>query len=120
MIIHVSDQQVIGETEEVAWTAIQQSPMDMSIFLTNSGVNTINYRFQQLLGDGTWSDLAALSPANNLNSTLTSGQTKAVLVTGNYSQCRLVANASGGAQLDFAITRFVTRASHGPVPILSL
>lgn len=120
MIIHVSDQQVIGETEEVAWTAIQQSPMAMEVFLTNSGVNTINYRFQQLLGDGTWSDLAALSPANDLNSTLTTGQTKAILVSGNYSQCRLVANASGGAQLDFAITRFVTRASHGALPILSL
>lgn len=120
MIIHVSDSQIVGETDDVLFTMIQQSPMAAEIFLTNSGVNTVNYRFQQLLGDGTWEDLEPISPANDLNSTLVSGQTKAILVTGNYSQCRLMGNASGGAQVDFAVTRFVVRAAKGPLPILSL
>lgn len=119
MLIHCSDSQVVGETDEVLFTTIQQSPMAAQFFLTNSGVNTINYRFQQLLGTGVWEDLEDISPANDLNSTLVANQTKSILVTGNYSQCRLKGNASGGSQLDFCITRHVTRASRGPLPILN-
>jgi hypothetical protein len=119
MLIHCSDSQTVGETDEVLFTLIQQSPMAAQFFLTNSGVNTINYRFQQLLGDGTWEDLADISPANDLNSTLVASQTKSVVVTGNYSQCRLRGNASGGAQLEFGLTRFVTRLSRGSLPILN-
>jgi len=120
MNTHVQDQQAVGETESTLFSTVQQSPSAMAITMTNIGVNTIDYRFQQLLGDGTWGDLAAISPANDLNSTLQSSVTKVILVSGSFSQCRLVGSASGGAAIDFSVTRVVYRASGGSLPILSL
>ena len=119
MIIHVTDAQTVGEAEDVLFSVIQQSPISMLISLSNTGVNTVNYRFQSMV-NGVWTDMATLSPANDLNSTLSAAQTKSILVNSNYAQVRLVGNASGGAQVDFSVTRYAVRASKGPIPILNL
>jgi len=41
-------------------------------------------------------------------------------VQSNFPQVQLVGNASGGAFLEFAVTRYFNRSSGGPIPILNL
>ena len=120
MNIHVDDFQVVAELEGTLFTMTQQSPVSAAVTIRNTGTNTINYRFQEIQNDGTWADLTQVSPANDLNSTLQAGQNKVILVGSNFSQVRLVGNASGGAEVFFSVTRIHSRASGGPLPILSL
>jgi len=96
---------------------IQQGPVDCAIVLKNSGVNTMNYRFQQYNGSA-WVDMGA--SGSDLYNTLSVNEVKLIEVDSSYPQVQMVGNASGGAFLEFAITRYVNRASGGSVPILNL
>ena len=117
MNIHVTDTQVVGETSSTLWSTIQQGPVAMLVIIKNSGVNTMNYRFQEYNGSA-WVDLGA--SGTDYYNTLTEDEVKSFKVSSSYPQVRMVGNASGGASLDFDVTRYVERASGGALPILNL
>ncbi len=117
MVIHITDSQLVGETSSTLFSTIQQGPVDMAIVIKNSGVNTMNYRFQEYNGSA-WVDMGA--SGSDLYTTLSVNEVKLIEVESSYPQVQMVGNASGGAFLEFAITRYVNRASGGSVPILNL
>jgi len=117
MIIHVTDSQVVGETQSTLFSTIQQGPVSMTAVIKNSGVNTMNYRFQEYNGTA-WVDLG--TTGTDLYNTLSPNEVKMFRVTSNYPQVQMVGNASGGAFLEFAVTRYANRASGGTIPLLSL
>jgi len=89
----------------------------MLVIIKNTGVNTLNYRFQEYNGSA-WVDLGA--SGSDYYNTLAEDEVKTFKVSSSYPQVRMVGNASGGAALDFDVMRYVERASGGAVPILSL
>jgi hypothetical protein len=111
------DSQVVAETEGTLFSLIQQGPVESLVQLRNAGVNTINYRFQEFNGV-TWLDLAELG--TDLNNTLVAGQVRHLKLNSSYSQVRLVGHASGGSLLEFSVTRYHSRPSGGPLPVLNL
>jgi hypothetical protein len=117
MVVHVTDGQVVGETEATLWSVIQQGPVAMLVIIKNSGVNTMNYRFQEYNGTA-WVDLGA--SGTDYYNTLTAAQVRSFKVTSNYPQVRMVGNASGGAFIDFSVDRYYNRAAGGAIPILAL
>ncbi len=117
MITHVTDGQDIGETVATIFTVLQQGPVSMLMVLKNSGVNTLNYRIQEYNGTA-WVDLGA--QGTDYYNTLMASEVRSFKVTSSYPQVQLVSNASGGAFLDFSITRYHNRAAGGAVPILVL
>jgi len=117
MIINVTDSQVVGETLSTLFSMLQTGPINALVILKNSGVNTMNYDFQEYNGTS-WNDLGAVGTA--LNNTLQPNQVVTLQVQSNFPQVQLVGNASGGAFLEFAVTRYFNRSSGGPIPILSL
>ena len=117
MVIHVTDSQLVGETLSTLWSTIQQGPVSMSVVMKNSGVNTMNYRFQEFNGTS-WVDMG--TSGSDYYNTLQVNEVKLLKVVSNYPQVQVVGNASGGAFLEFAVTRYVNRASGGSLPILNL
>lgn len=87
------------------------------VILKNSGMNTMNYRFQEFSGSA-WVDLGA--SGSDYYNTLMPGEVRSFKVVSTYAQVQMVGNASGGAFIDFAITRYYNRAAGGSVPILAL
>jgi hypothetical protein len=111
-----SDNQSIGEVNAVAFSMLQPGATAAYVTMTNEGVNTINYDFQDFNGT-TWNDLGPVgSPTYN---TIMPGQTISVLVTSPNPQVQLLANASGGAILFFQVVRSSNRASGGQLPLIS-
>lgn len=117
MVIHCTDSQVVGETLSTLFTILQPSPVDAAIILKNSGVNTLNYRFQEWDGSA-WVDLGA--SGSDFYNTLSPNETKLIELESNNSKVQMIGNASGGAFLEFALTRYFNRDSGGALPILSL
>jgi hypothetical protein len=117
MTITVSDTQVVGETLSTLWSTIQQGPIAFLVIIKNTGVNTMNYRFQEYNGT-TWVDLGA--SGSDYYNTLAEDEVKSFKVSSSYPSLRMVGNASGGASLDFSVMRYSERASGGAIPILSL
>ena len=117
MLIVTSDIQIVGETESTLFEFINQGATDALLFVSNTGSNTMNYRFQQNLG-GTWTDLVP-NPDNDLYGTLMPGQTRSIKLTVSNPAVRLVGNASGGTALWFSVSRFAIRGDGGKLPILS-
>jgi len=117
MVINVTDSQIVGETLSTLFSMIQTGPVNALIILKNSGVNTMNYDFQEYNGTS-WVDLGA--QGSPLNNTLQANQVVMLQVQSNFPQVQLVGNASGGAFLEFAVTRYFNRSSGGPIPILNL
>jgi hypothetical protein len=95
---------------------LQQGPVSAAMTLKNAGSNTINYHFQQQVS-GTWSDIVTLG--NDMNNTLIAAQVRTIMVTSDYPQVRLMANASGGSTLNFGLLRYTDRVSGGQLPLLS-
>ncbi len=121
MNTYIVDFQSVGETESTLFTMIQQSPIESSIILTNDGVNTINYRFQEYIQQGgslAWVDMGLLG--TDYYNTLIAGQTRALIIRSLSTQVRLVGNASGGSVLVFSVSRFMVRADGGALPIINL
>jgi len=113
----VSDNQTVAETSGVLWSTIQAGTVELLVTLTNSGVNTINYIYEEYNGTA-W---AAMDVQGSLlYNTLMSGQTKTMVVSSSYPQVRLTGNASGGSVLNFSISRYADRASGGAIPLLFL
>ena len=117
MHVIVQDRQLVGETEGTLFTLLQQGSVNALVTISNTGLNTLNYRFQEFDGSS-WVDMDVED--TDLYNTLTAGQVRSFEIDSNYSQVKMVGDASGGAELDFAIQRYHTRSSGGPVPILSL
>jgi hypothetical protein len=117
MIIHCTDGQVVGETVSTLFTVLQQGPVAMLVVIKNSGVNTMNYRFQENNGT-TWVDLGA--QGTDFYNTLSPGEVRSFKVSSTYPQVQMVGNASGGAFIDFSLTRYYNRAAGGSLPILAL
>lgn len=117
MIIHCTDGQVVGETVSTLFTVLQQGPVAMLVVIKNSGVNTMNYRFQEYNGTA-WVDLGA--QGTDFYNTLAANEVRSFKVTSTYPQIQMVGNASGGAFIDFSITRYYNRAAGGSLPILAL
>jgi len=117
MVIHCTDGQVVGETESTLFNVLQQGPVSMMVIIKNSGVNTMNYRFQEYNGTA-WVDLGA--SGTDYYNTLSASQVRSFKVTSNYPQVQMVGNASGGAFIDFSVTRYYNRAAGGSIPILAL
>lgn len=117
MIIQVTDGQTVGETVSTLFNVLQQGPVAMSVIIKNSGVNTLNYRFQEHNGT-TWIDLG--TSGSDYYNTLTSGEVRSFKVTSSYPQVQMVGNASGGAFIDFSVTRYWNRAAGGSLPIMAL
>ena len=117
MMTFVADGQTVGESVSTMFTVLQQGPVGMAVTLRNSGVNVLTYRWQEWTGT-LWSDLGASgSPFYN---TIMPGGVFSLQVTSSYPQVQLLGNASGGAFLDFSVSRFVQRSSGGPLPIMNL
>jgi len=112
MKIFVSDTAVVGEVDAVLFSMLQQGQVSALVTLRNAGTNTVNYRWQEFNGTA-WVDVGNTS-------TLIAGQTVPCVVTSSYPQVRLSGNASGGALLDFSVTRTADRPAGGPLPILSM
>jgi len=117
MYIQVTDSQVVSEVSSTLWSTIQQGPVNAMVIIKNSGVNTMNYRFQEFNGTA-WVDLGA--SGSDYYNTLSVNEVKLIKLVSSYPQVQMVGNASGGAFLEFAVTRYSNRASGGPVPILTL
>jgi hypothetical protein len=117
MVIHVTDSQVVSEVQTTLWSTLQQGPVNCMVIVKNSGVNTMNYRFQEFNGTA-WVDLGA--SGSDLYNTLSVNEVKLIKLVSNYPQVQMIGNASGGSFLEFAITRYTNRASGGAIPILSL
>lgn len=117
MVVNVTDSQVVGETVATLFQIIQPAPINAAIILKNSGVNTLNYTFQEWNGTA-WVDLGA--SGTPLNNTLIANASILVLVTSTNPKVQLIGNASGGALLEFAVSRYFNRASGGAIPILNL
>lgn len=117
MVVHITDSQVVGEAVGTLFTIIQPAPIDAAIVLKNSGVNTMNYRFQEWNGVS-WVDLGA--SGSDYYNTLSPNETKLIEVESSNPKVQMIGNASGGAFLEFAITRYFNRDSGGAVPILNL
>ena len=117
MVLQVTDGQVVGETLSTLFTVLQQGPVAMLVIIRNSGVNTMNYRFQEYNGTA-WIDLG--DSGSDYYSTLMPAEVKSFKVSSNYPQVQMVGNASGGAFLDFSVTRYWNRAAGGTLPIMAL
>ncbi|MDD1733163.1 MAG: hypothetical protein LUQ53_04250 [Methanothrix sp.] len=117
MVVHITDSQVVGEAVGTLFTIIQPAPIDAAIVLKNSGVNTMNYRFQEWNGVS-WVDMGA--SGSDFYNTLSPNETKLIEVESSNPKVQMIGNASGGAFLEFAITRYFNRDSGGAVPILNL
>jgi hypothetical protein len=117
MLIDVSDGQIVGETSSTMFTLLQDGPVSNLMVIRNSGVNTMNYRFQEWTGSE-WSDLG--SSGSDFYNTLTASEVRSFKLTSSYPKVQMIANASGGAFLEFHATRFFNRSSGGAIPILSL
>lgn len=117
MVVQVNDSQVVGETSATLFMIIQPAPIDAAVILKNSGVNTMNYTFQEWDGSS-WVNMG--SSGSDFNTTLTAGETKLLEVESENPKIQLIGNASGGALLEFSVTRYFNRASGGAIPILNL
>lgn len=121
MVIHTTDSQLVSETLATLFSMIQQGPVSCSVLLKNSGVNTMNYRFQEYIvvnNQLAWTDMGA--SGSDFYNTLQPNEVKQVEVISTSPQVQLVGNASGGAFLEFAVTRYANRASGAALPILNL
>jgi hypothetical protein len=117
MIVHVTDSQVVGETLGTLWSTIQQGPVSAQVVIKNSGVNTMNYRFQEYNGVA-WVDMG--TSGSDFYNTLSVNEVKLIKLVSSYPQVQMIGNASGGAFLEFSVTRYTNRSSGGSIPILSL
>ena len=117
MVINVVDGQLVGETVSTLFTVLQQGPVAMLLLVKNSGVNVLSYRLQENNGTA-WVDLGA--SGSDYYNTLAAGQVRSFKVSSAYPQVQMVGNASGGAFLDFSVTRYYNRAAGGTIPILAL
>jgi len=122
MFTYIDDTNAVSETDSVITTLVQASPVSASVTLVNSGVNTLNYHFQALVGQqsgaSVWTDLE--SPGNPTNNSLAAGAVSQPLtISSTWSQVRLMASASGGATLQFNVTRYFNRPDGANIPLLS-
>lgn len=117
MIILNTDSQIVGETQSTLFSTFQTGPVNMQVIIKNSGVNTMNYRFQEYNGTS-WVDLGA--SGSEFYNTLSVNEVRVLVVASDYPQVQLVGNASGGAFLEFSVTRYFNRPSGGAIPILNL
>jgi len=117
MYILITDSQVVSEVVSTLWSTIQQGPVNAQVVIKNSGVNTMNYRFQEFNGTA-WVDLG--TSGSDFYNTLSVNEVKLIKLVSSYPQVQMVGNASGGAFLEFAVTRYSNRSSGGPIPILTL
>jgi hypothetical protein len=115
MTVFWTDNQVVGETEATLLTT--KGVTQFSITLKNSGVNTMNYRFQEYNGSA-WVDLG--ESGDDLYNTLTANQVRQIMVESSYPQVQIVGNASGGAFLEFSAMTEVNRPSGGSFTILPI
>lgn len=113
----VTDEQVVGNVLGTLFSLPQQGSVNASVILSNDGVNTLNYDFQQSSDGVTWTDMQSIG--SSLNNSLAAGQVVQVLVVSAYTQVRCVGNASGGSTLGFSITRYFNRSSGGACPLIA-
>ena len=117
MITLVTDTQVVGESIATLFSTINSGSSALLVTLKNTGVNTINYTFQEFDGNS-WNNIGA--SGSPTNTTLQSDQNTSLTVSSAYAQIRLIGNASGGAFLHFSVTRTYERTNGGQLPLLSL
>jgi hypothetical protein len=115
MTVFFTDNQVVGETAATLLTV--KGVTEFSIILKNSGVNTMNYRFQEYNGSA-WVDLGA--SGSDYYNTLTQNEVRQIQVSANYAQIQIIGNASGGAFLEFSSQTEVNRPSGGSFTILPI
>jgi predicted ArsR family transcriptional regulator len=113
----VDDIQNIGEVETQAFGAVQQGRTNAFFTLKNEGVNTVSYRFQQRLS-GVWTDVGV--SGTDYNNTLTEEETVEVALVDLAPQTRLLASASGGSVLKFAVARYAAWAVGEMIPLMSV
>lgn len=112
----IQDTNAVISTSSEMWRVLQSSPIALFVMLKNSGENNIDYQFQESTDGVTWADITSTS------GTLTpsgGSQTISYKVASSLAMVRLTALSSSGSTLDFSVSRYFTRASGGPLPILS-
>jgi hypothetical protein len=115
MTVSFSDNQIVAEVLATLLTV--KGVTEFCIILKNSGVNTMNYRFQEFNGSS-WVDLGA--SGSDFYNTLSADQVRTIKVDSNYPQVQVVGNASGGAYLEFSAMCEINRASGGSYTILPI
>lgn len=116
MFTNVTDFQTVGEVEAKAFGLAQQGATNVFVTLKNDGVNTITYRFQELVGS-TWTD--ADEAGTDFNDTLAEGEEIAVALVDLAANVRLMAYASGGSVLSFSVARYFNWTSGGFLPLVA-
>ena len=117
MNTNVQDVETVGETEATLFEMLHSGVTAALVTLENTGTNTMNYHFEEFNGSA-WTDMASLG--TDLNNTLTAAEVKAIKVSPSYPQVRLRGNASGGAELTFAVQRHYNRTAGGKLPLLNV
>lgn len=115
MTVFFSDNQVVGEV--VATLLTVKGVTTFQIIIKNSGVNTMNYRFQEFNGSA-WVDLG--ESGSDFYNTLTQNQVRSIQVESSYPQVQILGNASGGAFLEFSSQTEINRPSGGSYTILPI
>ncbi len=116
MIIQASDTQTVAGSSATLFT-IYQSTTKAQIILKNSGVNTMNYRFQEWTG-AAWADIG--ESGDDTYTTLSADEVKFITVESDYPKVQMIGNASGGTTLEFTVTRNHNREDGGPLPLFNV
>lgn len=112
MQIRFQDDQIVSELESTVFESFVPPGTVNSVFISNKGINTIAYRFQEHNGS-TWIDIG--SSGSVYYNALLKCETKHLTITTAYNRFRMVANASGGSYMDFSLERHLERVSGGVV-----
>lgn len=117
MVVSHQDSQTVGETVATLFTLVGLSSLGVQMLIKNSGVNTMNYRFQEWNGT-TWVDLGP--SGSDFYNTLSPNQSKPLTIVSSATKVQMVGNASGGAFLEFTDQQYFDRDSGGALPVLNL
>lgn len=127
MNVYLEDLQAVGETEATLFESIQPAPADALVLLENIGTQDLKYRFDYWSGSAWVAMGADGSDYQNVVSRATGDNpVKAIKISLAYTKFRVRGNgwtgatAGGTTTLKFAITRNLTRASGGSIPVISV
>jgi hypothetical protein len=113
----IQDTNAVTSSTAEMWRVLQSSPISLFVTLKNAGANNIDYQFQESSDGVTFANIAAtsgtLTPAGG-------SQIISYKISSSLAMVRLTASSSSGSTIDFAVSRYYTRAAYGPLPLLSL
>ena len=117
MHVFIQDTNGVTSTQAEMWRVWQSSPINFYAVLKNAGANNIDYQFQESSDGTTWSSITG---ANGTLTTSAGSQLASFKISSSLATVRLVASSTTTSTLDFAVTRYATRADGGALPLVSM